>query len=113
MNSSDLLTWWLEEMRHTELRNYANILELNNFSITKDADYDRMISWKRIPKLYAKPPPFPDLPDPSLFQLMRAEKIKQCAIYLDVPNMFHNMDLSKLMKDLFTLTLIKYGALDD
>lgn len=113
MNNSGLLTWRLDEMRQTDLSNYASTLELTNFAIRKDANYERLISWPRITNLYAKISLSPELPDPSLFQLTRADDIKKSAIYLDVSNMFHNMGPPILMTDLFPFPLIKFGELED
>lgn len=111
MNKSGLIAWRLDETRATKLSNYADILELTNFAITKDADNDRLISWPRITNTFAKPPPPPDLPDPSLFQFLVCDQEKQKWTYLDVSNMFHNMGIPFLMTELFPLPLIKYGDL--
>lgn len=73
MNRSGLIACRIEEMRSTKLSNYASTLELTIFAITKDAEHDRLISWPRVSNRFAKIPPPPDLPDPSLFQYMRVE----------------------------------------
>lgn len=116
MNNSGLLHWRLDEARHTKLSNYAHLLQITIFAITKDINTDRLISWPRLANHVSLLPPKPDLPDSSLFEYLcvqRSENIDEAGIYLDVANMFHNMPLPIPMTDLFPLPTISYGELNE
>lgn len=115
MNQSGLLHWRLDEVRNTRLSNYAHLLQLTIFAITKSIHTDRLISWPRLANYVSLLPPKPDLPDSSLFEYLCVEpkaNNEEAGIYLDVANMFHNMPLPIPMTDLFPLPTISFAELD-
>lgn len=76
MNTSVLIRWRLDEDRKTILSNYAHILQITSFAITKSVDLDRLISWPRVRNMYSKEPPNPEIPDPTLFEFLVCDDAK-------------------------------------
>lgn len=112
MNHPGLLAWRLDEQRESKLSKYTSFLQITSFSITKSEAQDRLISWTRIANLFSKPPPPPDLPDPSLFEYLTCGQVRLGGIYLDVANMFHNLVVPKPMTDLFPLPPERFADLN-
>lgn len=116
MSESGLINWRLDDIRATELRNYAHLLQLTIFAIKKDLNTERLISWPRIANLFSMLPPKPDLPDSLLFEYLCSDmklRATEAGIYLDVSNMFHKMPLPIPLTELFPLPVITYGELSD
>lgn len=112
MNNAGLIGWRLEHVNKTKLSNYASELQVTNFAITKILDEVRLITWPRLANEFTKEPEPPDLPDPSLFQYLRAGDEKLTGVYCDISNMFHSLPLPSPFIDLFPLPPVRFGDLD-
>lgn len=61
---------------------------------------------------YAKEPPPPDLPNPSLFSYMKAGEQPMVGFWFYISNMFHQLQLPSAFTDHFPVPPARFGDLD-
>lgn len=100
-------------MRTTPLSQYADVMCLTIFRITKDTETERLISWLRQANALVPKPPKPYFPKPHHFEYITTSDGPWKGFWLDAANMFHNLPVPSAARDLFPLEVVEFSLLDN
>lgn len=112
MNESGMMDRRKDTMRTTPLSHHADTLEMAIFSVTKNENWDRLISCPRIPNDFCVVPPDSCFPEPSHVAntTLNWEEVQQ-GFHMGDGNIFHNLILPRHLRDLFLMSVIRLKEL--